>query len=84
MAESAALLEDEVFPHQPVRQLTPWMACSRAMQEQLPRVPDTNPAPATDFSAVFSLATTRLAQVLPSYLKRLFLERVSLDLCWCQ
>jgi len=38
MAESAALLEDEVFPHQPVRQLTPWMACSRAMQEQLPRV----------------------------------------------
>ena len=38
MAESAALLGDEVFPHQPVRQLTPWMACSRAMQEQLPRV----------------------------------------------
>ncbi len=43
MAESSALLVDEVFPHQPVRQLTPWMACSRAMQrsdvsEQLPRV----------------------------------------------
>ena len=38
MAESAALLVDEVFPHQPVRQLTPKMACSRAMQEQLPRV----------------------------------------------
>ncbi len=38
MAESAALLVDEVLPHQPMRQLTPWMACSRAMQEQLPRV----------------------------------------------
>jgi hypothetical protein len=38
MAESAALLVDEVFPEQPVRQLTPGMACSRAMQEQLPRV----------------------------------------------
>jgi len=43
MAESAALLVDEVLPHQPMRQLLPWMACSRAMQrsdvsEQLPRV----------------------------------------------
>ncbi len=38
MAESAALLVDEILPHEPVRQLLPWMACSRAMQEQLPRV----------------------------------------------
>jgi len=38
MAERAALLVDEVFPRQPVRQLLPWMACSRAMQEQLSRV----------------------------------------------
>ena len=38
MAESAALLVDEVSPEQPVRQLAPGMACSRAMQEQLPRV----------------------------------------------
>ena len=38
MAESAALLVDEVLPHVPIRQLLPWMACSRAMQEQLPRV----------------------------------------------
>ena len=43
MAESAVLLVDEVLPHQPMRQLLPWMACSRAMQrsdvsEQLPRV----------------------------------------------
>lgn len=38
MAESAALLVDEVLPEQPIRQLMPWMACIRAMQEQLPRV----------------------------------------------
>ena len=38
MVESAALLVDEVFPEQLVRQLAPGMACSRAMQEQLPRV----------------------------------------------
>ena len=38
MAESAALLVDEVLPHEPIRQLLPWMACSRAMQELLPRV----------------------------------------------
>jgi len=43
MAESAALLVDEIFPHQPVRQLAPGMARRRAMQrsgvpEQLPRV----------------------------------------------
>ena len=38
MAESSALLVDGVFPHQPVRQLAPGMARSRAMQEQLPRV----------------------------------------------
>ena len=38
MAESAALLVEEVFPEQPVRQLASGMACSRAMQEQLPRV----------------------------------------------
>jgi ribosomal protein S27E len=38
MAESAALPVDDVLPHQPVRQLSPWMACSRAIQEQLPRV----------------------------------------------
>ena len=38
MAESSTLLVDEVFPHQPVRQLAPGMARSRAMQEQLPRV----------------------------------------------
>ena len=31
MAESAALLVDEILPHEPVRQLLPWMACSRAM-----------------------------------------------------
>jgi len=38
MAVSAAHLMDEVIPRQPVRQFTPGMACSRAMQEQLPRV----------------------------------------------
>ena len=38
MVDSAALLVDEVLPHQPMRQLSPGMACSRAMQEQLPRV----------------------------------------------
>ncbi len=38
MAESAALLMDEVLPHEPMRQLSPGMACSRAMQEPLPRV----------------------------------------------
>jgi len=38
MADSAALLVDEVLPHQPMRQLTPGMACRKAMQEQLPRV----------------------------------------------
>ncbi|MBT7047421.1 MAG: IS91 family transposase [Gammaproteobacteria bacterium] len=38
MSESAALLVDEVLPHEPIRQLLPWMACSRAMQELLPRV----------------------------------------------
>ncbi len=38
MAENAALLVDEVFPQQPMRQLAPGMARSRAMQEQLPRV----------------------------------------------
>ncbi len=38
MTESAALLVDEVLPHEPVRQLLPWMACIRAMQEQLPGV----------------------------------------------
>jgi len=38
MLESAALLVDEVLPRLPMRQLTPGMACSRAMQEQLPRV----------------------------------------------
>jgi hypothetical protein len=38
MAESAALLVDAVLPHQPMRQLSPGMACIRAMQEQLPRV----------------------------------------------
>jgi len=38
MADSAALLVDDILPHQPMRQLTPGMACSRAMQEQLPRV----------------------------------------------
>ena len=38
MAESAALLVDDVLPRQPIRQLSPRMACSRAMQEQLPRV----------------------------------------------
>jgi len=38
MADSAALLVDEVLPHQSMRQLSPGMACSRAMQEQLPRV----------------------------------------------
>ena len=38
MVESAALLVDEVLPEQPMRQLTPGMACSRAMQERLPRV----------------------------------------------
>jgi hypothetical protein len=38
MAESAALLVDEVLPHEPIRQLLPWMACSRAKQELLPRV----------------------------------------------
>ena len=38
MAESAAQLVDEVHPHEPMHQLLPWMACSRAMQEHLPRV----------------------------------------------
>jgi len=38
MGDSAALLVDEILPEQPIRQFTPWMACSRAMQEQLPRV----------------------------------------------
>ena len=38
MVESEALLVGEVLPHEPMRQLTPGMACSRAMQEQLPRV----------------------------------------------
>jgi len=38
MAESAALVVDEVLPHEPMRQLAPGMARSRAMQEQLPRV----------------------------------------------
>ena len=38
MAESAALLVDEVLPYEPMRQLFPWMACSRTMQEHLPRV----------------------------------------------
>jgi ribosomal protein S27E len=38
MAESAALLVDEVLPEQPIRQLMPWTACIRTMQEQLPRV----------------------------------------------
>jgi hypothetical protein len=38
MVESAALLVDEVLSRLPMRQLTPGMACSRAMQEQLPRV----------------------------------------------
>ena len=38
MSESAALLVDAVLPHQPMRQLSPGMACSRAMQELLPRV----------------------------------------------
>ena len=38
MAESAALLVDDVLPHKPIRQLTPGMACSRTMQEQLSRV----------------------------------------------
>ncbi len=33
MAESAALLVDEVLPHQPMCQLLPWMASIRAMQE---------------------------------------------------
>jgi len=38
MAESAALLVEEVLPHEPIRQLAPGMAPSRAMQEQLPMV----------------------------------------------
>ena len=38
MADSAALLVDEILPHEPMRQLSPGMACIRAMQEQLPRV----------------------------------------------
>jgi ribosomal protein S27E len=38
MADSAALLVDEILPHQPMRQLAPGMACSRTMQEQLSRV----------------------------------------------
>jgi len=38
MADSAALLVDEILPQQPMRQLSPGMASSRAMQEQLPRV----------------------------------------------
>ena len=38
MADIAALLVDEILPHQPMRQLSPGMACSRAMQEKLPRV----------------------------------------------
>jgi len=31
MADTAALLMDEVLPLEPMRQLSPWMACSRAM-----------------------------------------------------
>ncbi len=31
MADSATLLVDEVLPHQPMRQLSPWMACIRAI-----------------------------------------------------
>jgi len=38
MVESAVLLVDEVLPRLPMRQLTPGMASSSAMQEQLPRV----------------------------------------------
>ena len=38
MADSAALLVDDILPHKPMRQLSPGMACIRAMQEQLPRV----------------------------------------------
>ena len=38
MADSAALLVDDILPHKPMRQLSPGMACSRAMQELLPRV----------------------------------------------
>jgi len=38
MAETAAHLADNVIPRQPIRQLTPGMACIRATQEQLPRV----------------------------------------------
>jgi len=38
MADSAALLVDEVLPPVPIRQLSPGMASIRAMQEQLPRV----------------------------------------------
>ncbi len=38
MAESAALLVDEVLLRKPMRQLAPGMACSRVMQEQLPRL----------------------------------------------
>ena len=36
MADSAALLVDDILPHKPMRQLSPGMACIRAMQEQLP------------------------------------------------
>ena len=36
--ETAALLVDDVLPHKPIRQLSPWMACIRATQEQLPKV----------------------------------------------
>ena len=38
MAESAALLVNKVLPRQSMRQLTPGMACSRAMRQQLSRV----------------------------------------------
>ncbi len=38
MAETAAHLVDNVIPDVPIRQLTPGMACSRTMQEQLSRV----------------------------------------------
>jgi len=73
MADSAALLVDEVLPHQPMRQLTPGMACSRAMQEQLPRVLSvpfplrflfaSNPAAMTaSLGIVYRTIATHLAQ----------------------
>ena len=36
-AESAVLLVDDVLPHVPMRQLSPYMACSRATQEMYGR-----------------------------------------------